>query len=226
MNRLGLEPAEWEAVAPLVLEQGPELVMSHLACADEPDHPMNAAQLAEFHALTDGIGVPRSLAATGGILLGPEFHFELTRPGIGLYGGRPFTAAHPVVRLDLPIIQTREVAPGEIVGYSCGYIADQPRLVATLGAGYADGITRRLSGIGTLWDGDTPVPILGRVSMDLITADISHLRQIPRSLSLLGPMQGVDDVADLTGTIGYEVLTSLGHRYARRYATTTTRGQV
>lgn len=226
MNRLGLEPAEWEAVAPLVLEQGPELVMSHLACADEPDHPLNAAQLAEFHALTDGIGVPRSLAATGGILLGPDYHFELTRPGVGLYGGRPFSDAYPVVRLDLPIIQTREVAPGEVVGYSCGYTADQPRLVATLGAGYADGITRRLSGIGTLWDGDTPVPILGRVSMDLITADISHLRQIPRSLSLLGPMQGVDDIADLTGTIGYEVLTSLGHRYARRYATTTTRGQV
>ena len=84
MNRLGLEAPEWEAVAPLVLEQGPELVMSHLACADEPDHPMNAAQLAEFHAMTDGIGVPRSLAATGGILLGPEFHFELTRPGVGL----------------------------------------------------------------------------------------------------------------------------------------------
>ena len=226
MNRLGLEPAEWEAVAPLVLEQGPELVMSHLACADEPDHPLNAAQLAEFHALTDGIGVPRSLAATGGILLGPDYHFELTRPGVGLYGGRPFSDAYPVVRLDLPIIQTREVAAGEVVGYSCGYTADQPRLVATLGAGYADGITRRLSGIGTLWDGDTPVPILGRVSMDLITADISHLRQIPRSLSLLGPMQGVDDIADLTGTIGYEVLTSLGHRYARRYATTTTRGQV
>ena len=225
MNRLGLEAAEWEAVAPLVLEQRPELVMSHLACADEPAHPLNAAQLAEFHALTDGIGVPRSLAATGGILLGPDYHFELTRPGVGLYGGRPFSDAYPVVRLDLPIIQTREVAAGEIVGYSCGYTADQPRLVATLGAGYADGITRRLSGIGTLWDGDTPVPILGRVSMDLITADVSHLRQIPRSLSLLGPMQGVDDLADLTGTIGYEVLTSLGHRYTRRYATTATRGQ-
>lgn len=226
MNRLGLEAAEWEAVAPLVLEQGPELVMSHLACADEPDHPMNAAQLAEFHALTDGIGVPRSLAATGGILLGAEYHFELTRPGVGLYGGRPYLEARHVVRLDLPVIQVREVAAGEIVGYSCGYTADQPRLVATLAAGYADGITRRLSGIGTLWDGDIPVPILGRVSMDLITADVSHLRDIPRALTLIGPMQTVDDLADVAGTIGYEVLTSLGHRYTRRYASTTTRGQV
>ncbi|GGO25765.1 alanine racemase [Gemmobacter aquaticus] len=226
MNRLGLEAPEWEAVAPLVLEQGPELVMSHLACADEPDHPMNAAQLAEFHAMTDGIGVPRSLAATGGILLGPDYHFELTRPGVGLYGGRPFVASHPVVGLSLPIIQVREVEAGEIVGYSCGYIADQPRLIATIAAGYADGLTRRYSNAATLWDGETPVPIVGRVSMDLITADISHLQQIPRALDILGPMQGVDDLADVAGTIGYEVLTSLGHRYARRYVSAATRGQM
>ncbi len=226
MNRLGLEAPEWEAVAPLVLEQGPELVMSHLACADEPDHAMNAAQLAEFHALTDGIGVPRSLAATGGILLGPDYHFELTRPGVGLYGGRPYAEARAVVGLSLPIIQVREVAAGEIVGYSCGYTADQPRLIATIAAGYADGLTRRYSGKATLWDGETPVPVVGRVSMDLITADVSHLREIPRALDLIGPMQGVDDLADVAGTIGYEVLTSLGHRYARRYVTATTRGQM
>lgn len=226
MNRLGLEAAEWEAVAPLVLEQGPELVMSHLACADEPDHPMNAAQLTEFHALTDGIGVPRSLAATGGILLGPEYHFELTRPGIGLYGGRPYADGRAVVGLSLPVIQVREVAPGEIVGYSCGYTAEEPRLIATLAAGYADGLTRRYSGAATLWDGQTPVPLVGRVSMDLITADVSHLREMPRVLDLLGPMQGIDDLADIAGTIGYEVLTSLGHRYTRRYVTALTRGQV
>ena len=89
MNRLGLEPAEWQAVAPLVLPAEPELVISHLACADDPAHPMNAAQLARFHSLTDGIDVPRSLAATGGILLGPAYHFDLTRPGIGLHAGRP-----------------------------------------------------------------------------------------------------------------------------------------
>ena len=226
MNRLGLEAPEWEAVAPLVLEQGPELVMSHLACADEPDHPMNAAQLAEFHAMTDGIGVPRSLAATGGILLGPEFHFELTRPGVGLYGGRPHVDARPVVGLALPIIQVREVAPGEIVGYSCGYTATQPRLIATVGAGYADGLTRRYSNQATLWDGDVPCPIVGRVSMDLITVDVSHLHNLPRTLDILGPMQGVDDLADIAGTIGYEVLTSLGHRYTRRYVSAAMHGQV
>ncbi len=225
MNRLGLEAAEWEAVAALVLEQQPELVMSHLACADEPDHAMNAAQLAEFHALTDGIGVPRSLAATGGILLGPDYHFELTRPGIGLYGGRPYTDARPVVGLALPVIQIREVAPGEIVGYSCGYTAEEPRLIATVAAGYADGLTRRYSNAATLWDGETPCPVVGRVSMDLITVDVSHLRDVPRALDILGPMQGVDDLADVAGTIGYEVLTTLGHRYTRRYASATVRGQ-
>ena len=217
MNRLGLEAEEWEAVAALVLDAGPELVMSHLACADEPDHPMNEAQLIEFHAMTDGIGVPRSFAATGGILLGPEYHFELTRPGIGLYGGRPFVDARPVVGLSLPVIQVREVQPGEIVGYSCGWTAEQASLIATVAAGYADGLTRRYSNAIHLWDGEVPCPVVGRVSMDLITVDVSHLRHIPQSLDILSPLQGVDDLADIAGTIGYEVLTTLGHRYTRRY---------
>lgn len=225
MNRLGLEAEEWEAVAALVLDAGPELVMSHLACADEPDHPMNEAQLAEFHAMTDGIGVPRSFAATGGILLGPEYHFELTRPGIGLYGGRPYVDARPVVGLSLPVIQVREVAPGEIVGYSCGWTAEQASLIATVAAGYADGLTRRYSNAIHLWDGEVPCPVVGRVSMDLITVDVSHLRQIPQSLDILCPVQGVDDLADIAGTIGYEVLTTLGHRYGRRYLSANARGQ-
>ena len=107
MNRLGMEAEEWSAVAEIVLPLNPVLLMSHLACADEPGHPMNARQLANFHALTDGTGVPRSLSATGGILLGPQYHFDLTRPGIGLYGGLPFAAAQPVVRLTLPVVQIR-----------------------------------------------------------------------------------------------------------------------
>ena len=116
MNRLGMEEPEWEAIAPFVLEAGPELLMSHLACADDPDHGLNETQLATFLAMTNGTGVPRSLAATGGILLGAKYHFDLTRPGIGLYGGRPYEAARPAVTLSLPIIQTRDVAPGEAVG--------------------------------------------------------------------------------------------------------------
>ena len=217
MNRLGMEEAEWEAVAPFVLEAGPEILMSHLACADEPDHALNELQLANFHAMTDGTGVPRSLAATGGILLGPRYHFDLTRPGIGIYGGSPYDGARPVVTLSLPVIQTREVAVGEPVGYSCTWVAEQPTVVATVAAGYADGLSRVLSNNAVLWDGDTPCPLIGRVSMDLITVDITHLGHVPRSLDILGPNQSVDDLAASAGTIGYNILTALGPRYQRRY---------
>jgi alanine racemase len=217
MNRLGMEEAEWEAVSPFVLEAGPELLMSHLACADDPDHALNEVQLATFHAMTDGTGVPRSLAATGGILMGPKYHFDLTRPGIGLYGGFPYEAASRVVTLSLPVIQTRPVAAGEAVGYSCTWVAETDSVIATVSAGYADGLLRGLSNAAVLWDGDTPCPLVGRVSMDLITVDVTHLRQIPRSLDILGPHQSVDDLAEIAGTIGYEILTSLSPRYARRY---------
>jgi len=217
MNRLGMEAGEWEAVAAFVLDASPELIMSHLACADEPDHPMNAVQLAEFHAMTDGIGVPRSLAATGGILLGPDYHFDLTRPGIGLYGGRPHVLAYPVATLSLPVVQLRAVAVGEPVGYGCTFVAEAPMMIATVSGGYADGLLRSLSGNAVLWDGDVPCPLVGRVSMDLITVDVTHLAELPRSLDIIGPYQGVDDLGDAAGTIGYEILTSLGSRYTRRY---------
>jgi len=217
MNRLGMEAGEWEAVAAFVLDAGPELLMSHLACADEPDHEMNAVQLAEFHALTDGTDLPRSLAATGGILLGPAYHFDLTRPGIGLYGGLPFDGSR-VVGLSLPVVQLRDVAVGEAAGYACAWVAETPSRLATLSGGYADGLMRSMSNRGVLWSGDTPCPIVGRVSMDLIIADVTHLADDPRHLDILGPYQSVDDLAAAADTIGYEVLTSLGPRYVRRYS--------
>ena len=218
MNRLGMEPGEWLALRELVLSAGPRLIMSHLACADEPGHAMNAQQLAAFRTLTDGTGVPRSLSATGGILLGPEYHFELTRPGIGLYGGLPFEAALPVVELELPVVQIRDIAPGESVGYANSFVADHPMQVATVSGGYADGLNRALSNHAVLFAGDTPCPILGRVSMDLIGVDVTHLGEAPRGLTMLGPHQGVDDLAEAAGSIGYEILTQLGARYARHYA--------
>jgi alanine racemase len=217
MNRLGVEMLEWQAVAPILVEAGPELLMSHLACADEPDHPLNEAQLAAFLEMTEGTGLPRSLAATGGILLGQRYHFDLTRPGVGLYGGLPYEAAIPALTLSLPVIQTREVDPGEAVGYGCTWVADRPSLIATVAAGYADGLPRTLSNKAQLWDGDTPCPLVGRVSMDLITVDITHLPEVPKTLDILGPNQSVDALADMAGTIGYELLTALGSRYTRRY---------
>lgn len=220
MNRLGLEPADWDALRTPVLAAKPWLVMSHLACADAPDHPLNAGQLAAFRGMTDGLGLRRSLAATGGILLGADYHFDLTRPGIGLYGGAPFTAARPVAYLDIPVIQCRDVAPGEAVGYSATWVADRPARIATLAAGYADGLLRALSGRATLYAGDVPCKLAGRVSMDLLTVDISHLDHDPETLELLGPHQNADALAEIAGTIGYEILTSLGHRYHRSYAGT------
>ncbi len=218
MNRLGLEAEEWQAVAPMLLPKGPDLIMSHLACADEPDHPMNAHQLANFLAMTKGVNVPRSLSATGGSLLGPDYHFEVTRPGIGLYGCAPFMDAKPVTRLSLPVIQVRDVQPGETVGYGNGWTAHAPTRIATLSAGYADGIFRAFSNEVKLHAGDTPCPLRGRVSMDLITVDVTHLAEVPDALDLINAQQGPDMLADIVGTIGYEILTSLGNRYCRSYS--------
>jgi alanine racemase len=218
MNRLGLEIDEWASIAEIALTQNCRLVMSHLACADTPDHPMNRQQLDQFHLMTDGINVPRSLAATGGILLGPEYHFDMTRPGIGLYGGAPFADALPVAYLDLPVIQVRDVELGETVGNPNAGTAQRPSKIATLSGGYADGLTRALSAGANLWHGAQPVPLVGRVSMDLITADVTDLLELPGVLSVLGPDQTVDDLAARAGTIGYEILTSLGPRYERRYS--------
>ena len=213
MNRLGMEPADWAALR-AEAEAGPlTLLMSHLACADEPEHPANTAQLRAFRQMTEGATVPRSLSATGGILMDPDYHFELTRPGIGLYGGLPFADAKPVVRLSLPVIQVRDVVPGETIGYGCSYTATRPMKLATVSAGYADGLIRAMSGRARLWAGDAPCPLAGRVSMDLLTVDVTDLETIPDALDILGPRQGVDDLAEAAGTIGYEILTSLGARY-------------
>ncbi len=217
MNRLGMEPSEWAALRDIALAQKPTLLMSHLACADEPDHAMNNRQRASFEEMTQGIDVPRSLAATGGILLGREFHYDLTRPGVGLYGGLPFVDAMPVVTLDVPIIQVREVAVGESVGYGNAFVAKAPTRVATIAAGYADGLIRAMGGAATLTHEGVKLPVVGRVSMDLITVDVTALDDVPEHLQLLGRHQSVDTVAGFAGTIGYEILTSLGARYDRVY---------
>lgn len=219
MNRLGMEWDEWAAVAEIALSQRPTLIMSHLACSDEADHPMNPYQLDLFHQMTDGVGVPRSLAATGGILLGPDYHFDIVRPGIGLHGAAPYKG-RPSVRLDLPVIQCRDLAPGEVAGYGNSWQAERPSRIATLSGGYADGILRGLTGNLMLWHGAAPCPVVGRVSMDLLTVDITDLDEDPDTLALIGPQQGVDDLARGAGTIGYEMLTALGRRYLRRYAQT------
>lgn len=215
MNRLGLELDEWEMVKSRVVQNSPTLIMSHLACADDPEHAMNAQQLAMFHRMTDGLGVRRSFAASGGILLGREYHFDLVRPGVGLYGGFPYEAAKPVAHIDIPVIQTRAVAVGETVGYSNTWTAKRPSVIATVAAGYADGLIRAMGADLHLWANDQKCRVVGRISMDMIGVDVTDLAEVPESLSILNAHQTVDDLANAAGTIGYEILTSLGARYHR-----------
>ena len=217
MNRLGMEPGEWSALRDIALSQSPVLVMSHLACADEPNHGMNAFQLQTFHQMTDGIDAPRSLAATGGTILGPDYHFDMTRPGVGLYGGLPFVEARPVVSLEIPVIQVRDVNPGESVGYGNSWVARVPGRIATISAGYADGIIRAMGPKAYVWAGETRCKIVGRISMDLIGVEVSAVKDMPDTVELLGRHQTVDTLADAAGTIGYEILTSLGTRCTRNY---------
>jgi alanine racemase len=229
MARLGLAPAEVEVLARDPARLGGialRAVMSHLACADEPDHPANRAQLQAFEALRRRLPpAPASFANSSGIFLGPDYHFDLARPGAALYGvapvpGRP-NPLHAVVRLDARVIQTRAIGAGDAVGYGHAFRAAAPTRIATLGVGYADGWLRSMGSRGRAYVGDRALPIAGRVSMDSLTLDISALPADMLApgdfVELIGPHQTVDDVAAAAGTIGYEILTSLGGRYVRRY---------
>jgi alanine racemase len=219
MNRMGLEPAEFAALKDRILAAKPALILSHLACADEPEHPQNAAQLRAFKGMTDDlVGLRRSLAATGGTILGPEYQFDLCRTGIGIYGGAPFEAASPVVTVSIPVLQIRDVAVGESVGYGAAWVAERPTKLATIAAGYADGLIRAMCfGNVSLFANGSACPLVGRVSMDLITVDITDLDHRPEALEILNATQTVDILANQAGTIGYEILTSLGGRYNRVY---------
>ncbi|PZQ51665.1 MAG: alanine racemase [Rhodovulum sulfidophilum] len=219
MQRLGFATEDLSACAGRIRALRPDLVMSHLACADVPAHPRNTIQLDRFIERSALLpNVPRSLSATPGTLLGPGYHFDLVRPGIGLFGGLPFAAALPVVTLALPVIQVRAVAPGEPVGYGAAWTAERPSVVATVSAGYADGLIRAIGqGPVSLYAGETACPLIGRVSMDLLTVDVTELATVPAELEILNARQGIDDLARAAGTIGYEILTSLGDRYERVY---------
>lgn len=229
MSRTGLDRTEARVLSaePDRL-QGIDLrfLMSHMACADTPDHPLNREQQRAFAALTQALPAPKQggmLAASSAIFLGPDWHFDWIRPGVCLYGVRPNAEApnpmKPVVSLDAKILQVRQIDAPESVGYGAGHRVEGPTRIATLAIGYADGFLRSLSNTAKAWVGEVEVPLVGRVSMDLITIDISALPHIGPgdTVSLIGAHQDVDALADQAGTIGYEILTSLGSRYARHY---------
>ncbi len=227
MHRLGLPPSEVAALAsdPARLD-GIDLryVMTHLVAAEVPDDPANARQHAAFAAARARLpAVPVSLANSSGIFLGEDFASDLARPGAALYGinptpGRP-NPMRQAVRLDGRVLQVREIEAGATVGYNGIWTATRPSRIATVAVGYADGYLRGLSNRGTARFAGRPIPMAGRVSMDLTTFDITDLPQVGPGdmLTLIGDGQTPDDLALLAGTNGYEILTSLGQRYTRRY---------
>ncbi|WP_201742434.1 alanine racemase [Novosphingobium ovatum] len=203
-----------------------QAVLGHLACADDPADPANAAQLAAFRAGAVLFpGVPRSLANSAASLNDARFHGDILRPGLALYGAQPVTDARhpirPVISLQARVIQTRDVIDGTGAGYGLTWRADGPRRLATLAVGYADGWPRSLSERGAAWWNGHDLPIAGRVSMDSTIIDITALPlealRAGDLVELIGPHRPIEQVAAQAGTIAYEILTGLGHRYTRRY---------
>jgi len=218
MNRLGFRPE----AAPEPFE-GLDLVLSHLACADDPAEPMNARQRDAFAAAARRYpGTVRSFANSGGVFLGSDYGFDASRPGICLYGGgpegRPDDRIKPVATFAAEVLQVRDVPAGESVGYSRAFVADRPRRIATVAAGYADGVLRSYSPRSLVWAGGTLRPIVGRVSMDVCAVDVTGGDVAVGDLvELFGPNRPLDDAAAAAGTVAWELLTSVGPRALRRY---------
>ncbi|MDB5654015.1 MAG: alanine racemase [Tardiphaga sp.] len=233
MNRLGFSLADAENLAPRIAagDHGITLVMTHLACAENLKHPLNAKQLANFRAIA-GLyaGVPASLANSSGVFLGGAYHFDLMRPGAALYGVNPTPEADnpmlPVVDLKARILQIRSVERGDTVGYSATWTARRATRIAVIAAGYADGYHRAAGSSDGTRGADVIIagqrcPVAGRISMDLLAVDITDLPAAAarrgQMATLIGDGITVDELAHHFGTIAYEVLTSLGRRYQRIY---------
>jgi alanine racemase len=227
MSRLGMTPRDVARFVDAPLAGiDVTLVMSHLACADEAGHPANADQRDTFAALAQHFpGIRKSLANSSGIFLGGDFHHDLVRPGAALYGVNPLPGQLnpmlPVVRLTAQVVQVREVEAGAHVGYGWTLQTALPTRLATLAIGYADGLPRAFGAHGAVYFRGKRLPVAGRVSMDSLIVDCSALPEgaLARGsqVEIIGGHQSIDDLAAAAGTIGYEMLTSLGRRYERIY---------
>jgi alanine racemase len=228
MSRLGLPVAAAISLAKddaLSADVDLRLIMTHLACSDEPAHAANAAQLAHFRVVQMHFpGIRSSISNSGGIFLGKEFHGDLGRPGLALFGVDPGPHAEgirSVVRLDAQVIQIRRIKAGTGVGYGLSYVATVPQRLATIAIGYADGWPRCLGGAGAAWHRGIRLPIVGRISMDSLTVDIGALPeealQEDDFVELIGPSQSLADASRDAGTVAYEMLTRLGERHMRIY---------
>ncbi|GJE19477.1 alanine racemase [Methylobacterium marchantiae] len=226
MNRLGLTISEALALAgdPIIAAAGIDLLMSHLVSAELPDEAINRRQCEGFAQIIRAYpGIPGSLANSSGCYLGDGIANDLLRPGYAIFGGNPTPGRpnpmRPVIRLEAPIAQVREVKAGDGAGYNARWIASGPRRLATLSVGYADGYPRSASGRGHALVGGVPCPIVGLISMDLVILDVTDAPAARRGgpATLIGDALDVDSVGRAAGTIGYEILTNLGSRYVRHY---------
>jgi alanine racemase len=221
MKRLGFD---WSTGADALGDHPVSLLLTHLACADEPDHPLNRIQVERFAAIKSRFpGVPTSIGNSAGCLTRAETRGDVSRPGIGLYGGNPFADAdspvRPVASLQGRVLQLKTVAEGESVGYGATWTAGQDSQIAVVALGYADGLPRALSGRGELAIRGERCPLLGRVSMDYCVADVSRVPAVESGdwAEAFGNVIGVDEVAAQAGTIAYEMFTGVGSRVTRVY---------
>jgi len=228
MNRLGLPADEFAILAAEAAERIVDinvvLIMSHLACSEDPLAEMNRAQLARFRAALAALPpAPASLSPSGGICLGRDYAFDLVRPGIALYGGNPQPSQpnpfKPVVRLTGRVLQLRRVDKGECVGYGATFHTQRPATLATVGLGYADGLMRAIGNRGAGAIGGVRARVAGRVSMDLITLDVTGIpdARVDSEVEFIGDTILVDEIANAAETATYEILTSLGKRLPRTY---------
>lgn len=215
MNRLGLRPEEVQPLA----GQTFEALISHLACADETAHPLNGRQLERFRAVRALFpDIPASLANSAGVFLGPDFAFDMVRPGIALYGGGGQSGLSAVATFEVPVLQVRDVPTGESIGYGATFVAPRPLRAAILAAGYADGVLRSASPAGSVWLAGARRPLLGRVSMDLIAVDVTGAEVAAGDLAeLFGPNLSIDSAAAAAGTLPYELLCRMAPRAERRF---------
>lgn len=199
-----------------------ECVMSHLSCADAADHPMNAVQLRNFKRFCSLFpDALTSLAASDGVLLGPDYACQLVRPGVSLFGGgargEPDQRVKAVATLQAPVLQTKDLRPGDVVGYGAAYVADKPRRIAVVGAGYADGVPRSWRGRG--WIRGAACDVIGRISMDLTVFDVTDIPGVEPgdAMEIFGTHLSIDRMAEDAGTIAYEILVRIGGRVKRVY---------
>ena len=230
MSRLGLDKKETKWLLDNKIKISNikiELIMSHLACADQPKNPMNVKQLKKFNLIRKEFKKSKaSLANSAGVFLNKKYHFDLVRPGIALYGGNPFInkdiKLHNVIKLKAKVIQIRQIQKNDTVGYGATFKAKKDMLIGTIAIGYADGINRKFSNNMYVSLNNINLKVLGRISMDLITIDMSHFPELLNSkkivyVDVINKLNNINNISKNINTISYEILTSLGNRYKRKY---------